>query len=154
MRHTGLALIAAALARRIPAASAQQAAPVDPRDEACRQVVERSRMTEDGQRLLQRLMRATETPALMDRLVHVANGLGGGDVISGLSRMLETLERAEKPGTPLQQQPGRRPSLHPAESQRVRTVAEEAEHLAVLPVPHAHLDGHRPWRLVPLDVPG
>jgi len=99
MRTTALALVAAALALGIPAASAQQPAPVDPR-EACRQLIERSRMTEEGQQLLQRLMRATETPALMDRLVHMANGLGGGDVVAGLDRMLETVERAEKLGTP------------------------------------------------------
>jgi hypothetical protein len=60
-------------------------------------------MTDEGQQLLQKLMRLTETPALMDRLVHIAKGLGGGDVVAGLGRMLETVERAEKLGTPPKQ---------------------------------------------------
>ena len=74
---------------------AQQPAPTDPQA-ACRLLIERSRMTEEGQMLLQRLMRANETPALMDRLVHLAKSVGGGDLTAGLSRMLDTIERAER----------------------------------------------------------
>jgi hypothetical protein len=94
-----LAAATATLTPTLPATLlAQQAAsPPDPR-EACRVLVERSRMTEEGQMLVQRLMRASETPALMDRLVHLANSLGGGDVVAGLERMVETVERAEKQG--------------------------------------------------------
>lgn len=90
----------AALTPGLPAiVPAQQASPpTDPR-EACRLVVDRSRMTEEGQLLLQRLMRAPETPTLMDRLVHLANSVGGGDVIAGLARMVETVERVEKQGS-------------------------------------------------------
>jgi hypothetical protein len=76
----------------------QGKAPADP-TEACRLLIERSRMTDQGQMLLQRLMRATETPALIDRLVHLANSVGGGDIVAGLTRMLETVERVEKQGS-------------------------------------------------------
>lgn len=74
---------------------AQQPAPADPQA-ACRLLIERSRMTGEGQMLLQRLMRANEAPALMDRLVHLAKNVGGGDLTAGLSRMLDTVERAER----------------------------------------------------------
>lgn len=96
-----MGLVVAMLHLGIPAAApAQQPArpaPADPR-EACRLLIERSRMTEEGQLLLQRLMRETEAPAVMDRLIHLAKSLGGGDVMAGLSRMMETIERVERQG--------------------------------------------------------
>lgn len=100
MRLTAVALIVAA-ALGIPfAVPAQQPAPGDPREAACRQLIERSRMTDKGQELLQRLMRTTEAPDVMDRLINLANSVGGGDVVAGLTRMVETVERVEKAGTP------------------------------------------------------
>jgi len=99
MKKSALIVIATAVLQLAIAATgpAQQPAPADPR-EACRLLIERSRMTEKGQMLLQRLMRATETPALMDRLVHMADSLGGGDVVAGLGRIVETVERVERQG--------------------------------------------------------
>jgi hypothetical protein len=98
MKRTVLVVVVAALlplgAQVLPA---QQAAPAKP-EEACRAMIERSRMTDKGQMLLQRLMRSTEAPPLMDRLVHMADNLGGGDVVAGLTRMVETVERVERQG--------------------------------------------------------
>jgi hypothetical protein len=76
-----------------PVALANAQGPRDDRAEACRELIQASRITEDGRRSLQRLMRADRTPELMDRLMHLARALGSGDVNAGLERMLETAER-------------------------------------------------------------
>jgi hypothetical protein len=75
-----------------------QGSTADNRAEACRELIQASRMTEDGQRSLQQLMRAARTPELMDRLMHLGRALGGGDVNAGLERMLETAERQGREG--------------------------------------------------------
>ena len=68
------------------------------RAEACRDLIQAARITEDGRRSLQQLMRGDRTPELMDRLMHVARGLGAGDVNAGLERIIETAERQGKEG--------------------------------------------------------
>ena len=68
------------------------------RAEACRELIQASRITEDGRRSLQQLMRGDRTPELMDRLMHLARALGGGDVNAGLERMIETAERQGREG--------------------------------------------------------
>jgi hypothetical protein len=68
------------------------------RADACRELIEAARITEDGQRSLQQLMRGARTPELMDRLMHLARALGGGDVNAGLERLLETAERQGREG--------------------------------------------------------
>ena len=68
------------------------------RAEACRELIQAARITEDGRRSLQQLMRGDRTPELMDRLMHLARALGGGDVNAGLERMIETTERQGREG--------------------------------------------------------
>jgi hypothetical protein len=68
------------------------------RAEACRELIQASRITDDGRRSLQQLMRGDRTPELMDRLMHLARALGGGDVNAGLERMIETAERQGREG--------------------------------------------------------
>jgi hypothetical protein len=70
----------------------------DDRAEACRDLIQAARITEDGRRSLQQLMRGDRTPELMDRLMHLARGLGAGDVNAGLERIIETTERQGKEG--------------------------------------------------------
>jgi hypothetical protein len=70
----------------------------DDRAEACRELIQASRITEEGQRSLQQVMRGARAPELMDRLMHLARALGGGDVNAGLERVIETAERQGREG--------------------------------------------------------
>ncbi|SRR5581483_2640857 len=99
MKRAVVAALAGIAVLGLPAAMpAQPGAPADP-EAACRLLIERSPMTDEGQQLLRRLMRSQEAPALMDRLVHLASGVGGGDVAAGLSRLIDAAERAQQRGT-------------------------------------------------------
>jgi hypothetical protein len=81
-----------------PVALANAQGSRDDRAEACRDLIQAARITEDGRRSLQQLMRGDRTPELMDRLMHLARALGAGDVNAGLERILETTERQGKEG--------------------------------------------------------
>jgi hypothetical protein len=76
-----------------PIAMANAQGAREDRAEACRELIQASRITEEGRRSLQQVMRGDRAPELMDRLMHLARALGGGDVNAGLERMLETTER-------------------------------------------------------------
>jgi hypothetical protein len=81
-----------------PVALANAQGSRDDRAEACRDLIQAARITEDGRRSLQQLMRGDRTPELMDRLMHLARALGAGDVNAGLERILETTERQGREG--------------------------------------------------------
>lgn len=92
------ALLAAVVASALGAAGVQaQQQDADP-EAACRLIVQRSRMTDDGRRAMQELMRSTQAPDLMDRLMHLAKSVGNGDVTAGIERILEMMERKDRQG--------------------------------------------------------
>jgi hypothetical protein len=91
-------LLAAVVVSALGAAGVQaQQQDADP-DAACRLVVQRSRMTDDGRRSMQELMRSAKASDLMDRLMHLAKSVGNGDVTAGVERVLVMMERKDKSG--------------------------------------------------------
>lgn len=89
-------LFTAVIASALGAAGVQaQQQDADP-DAACRLVVQRSRMTDDGRRSMQELMRSAKAAGLMDRLMHLAKSVGNGDVPAGIERVLEMMERKDR----------------------------------------------------------
>ena len=91
-------LFTAVMASALGAAGVQaQQQDADP-DAACRLIVQRSRMTDDGRRSMQELMRSTKAADLMDRLMHLAKSVGNGDIPAGVERILEVMERKDRQG--------------------------------------------------------
>jgi hypothetical protein len=82
----------------VATAGAQAPAPDADPQAACQKAVQRARMTDDGRRRLQELMKSPKAPDLMDRLMHMADSAGSGDLVAGFERMLEAMERKQQSG--------------------------------------------------------
>jgi hypothetical protein len=69
-----------------------QVRPADPQA-ACVALLQGQRITAEGRKLLQEFMGSDKAPALMDRLIHLAQGVGNGDVEAGLTRIMDKAEQ-------------------------------------------------------------
>jgi hypothetical protein len=64
-----------------------------PSRQTCDQLVEGSRMTDEGRCAFQEFLPSGRAPELLDRLLHLAEGTGNGGPIAGLERLSEVMEK-------------------------------------------------------------
>jgi hypothetical protein len=78
----------------VPAASPGGAGAAQPDPQAaCADMLQGQGMGEEGRQAMQELMRSGKAPELMDRTMQMARRMGNGDVMAGMTRMMEMMSR-------------------------------------------------------------